>query len=160
MKPLHSKLHTYVSLATPHVGALFPDSKIVSTGMWALFKWKKYRPLKVLLTSTCSGYSEGLPCKLCVYILGHKGAGAGGLPGGQGGEDAAVQVVRERHAGALPQGGAALLAQGPVRARLLRPDTGEPPRGTLRVPDYESYCVVTWIRCVIFTGVTTSVIIP
>jgi hypothetical protein len=49
MKPLFSKLHAYVSLATPHVGSLFPDSQIVSTGMWALFKWKKYKALKVSL---------------------------------------------------------------------------------------------------------------
>lgn len=32
MKPVLSKLHTYVSLATPHVGSLFPASQIVSTG--------------------------------------------------------------------------------------------------------------------------------
>jgi hypothetical protein len=49
MKPLFSKLHAFVSLATPHVGSLFPDSQIVSTGMWALFKWKKYKALKVRL---------------------------------------------------------------------------------------------------------------
>lgn len=71
MKPMLSKLHTYVSLASPHVGSLFPSSQIVSTGkawsggitpddhlyyltwflyllgMWALFKWKKYKALKV-----------------------------------------------------------------------------------------------------------------
>jgi hypothetical protein len=90
MKPLHSKLHAYVSLATPHVGALFPDSKIVSTGMWALFKWKKYRPLKVLPKV----FHEGLPAVITVpTFCVIKGVGAGGFPGGQGGEDAAVQVV-------------------------------------------------------------------
>lgn len=47
MKPLFSKLYTFISLATPHVGSRFPDSKLVSTGMWALFKWKKYKALKV-----------------------------------------------------------------------------------------------------------------
>ena len=47
VKPLLQNLHLYVSLATPHVGSLFPDSQIVSTGMWALFKWKKYKALKV-----------------------------------------------------------------------------------------------------------------
>lgn len=44
-----------MSLATPHVGALFPDSKIVSTGMWALFKWKKYKALKELVLEDSLG---------------------------------------------------------------------------------------------------------
>lgn len=47
MKPLYGKLHAYISLATPHVGALFPDSQVVSTGMWALLQWKKYKALNV-----------------------------------------------------------------------------------------------------------------
>ena len=29
---LHSKLYSYISLATPHVGVLFMDSQLVSTG--------------------------------------------------------------------------------------------------------------------------------
>lgn len=47
LKPLLQNVHVYCSLATPHVGNLFPDSQIVATGMWALFKWKKYKALKV-----------------------------------------------------------------------------------------------------------------
>ena len=37
LKPLLQNLHVYVSLATPHVGSLFPDSQIVSTGAFPLF---------------------------------------------------------------------------------------------------------------------------
>lgn len=47
MKPLLNKLHTYMSLATPHIGTIFAESQLVSTGMWALFKFKKCRSLRV-----------------------------------------------------------------------------------------------------------------
>lgn len=50
LKPLLQNVHVYCSLATPHVGNLFPDSQIVATGMWALFKWKKYKALKVRIS--------------------------------------------------------------------------------------------------------------
>ena len=32
MKIISQKLHAYISLATPHLGTLFSDSQIVSTG--------------------------------------------------------------------------------------------------------------------------------
>ena len=69
MKIISQKLHAYISLATPHLGTLFSDSQIVSTGkaitydfrktivclddmcinigMWALFQYKKCKALKV-----------------------------------------------------------------------------------------------------------------
>jgi alpha-beta hydrolase superfamily lysophospholipase len=46
---LLNKLHLFVSLAVPHLGSLFPDSSIVSTGMWALSKFKSCPSLKVSL---------------------------------------------------------------------------------------------------------------
>lgn len=49
MLPLLSKLHVFMSLATPHLGTLYAESQLVSTGMWALLKLKKSDALKVKL---------------------------------------------------------------------------------------------------------------
>jgi hypothetical protein len=38
MKPLLSNLHCFISLSSPHLGTIYADSPLVSTGMWALFK--------------------------------------------------------------------------------------------------------------------------
>ena len=43
-----TKLHVYMSLATPHMGTLFAESQLVSTGMWAMLKYGKLLFLKVL----------------------------------------------------------------------------------------------------------------
>jgi alpha-beta hydrolase superfamily lysophospholipase len=45
---LLNKLHLFISLAVPHLGTLFPDSNLVSTGMWALSKFKNCVSLKVI----------------------------------------------------------------------------------------------------------------
>jgi Putative serine esterase (DUF676)/Protein FAM135 len=34
-------LHCYISLATPHLGTRYSDSKLVSTGIWAVTKWTR-----------------------------------------------------------------------------------------------------------------------
>jgi hypothetical protein len=34
MKPLLSHAHTFISLATPHIGTLYADSHLVSTGIF------------------------------------------------------------------------------------------------------------------------------
>lgn len=49
MQCLRPYLHTFLSLATPHVGNLYSDSSLVSTGMWALAKFKNYRCLQELV---------------------------------------------------------------------------------------------------------------
>jgi hypothetical protein len=49
LQPLRSRLHTFMSLASPHVGNLYSDSSLVSTGMWALAKFKNYRCLQELV---------------------------------------------------------------------------------------------------------------
>jgi len=49
LKPVLSKLYLYISLATPHLGTLYSDSKIVSTGMWALAQWKKSPTLREIM---------------------------------------------------------------------------------------------------------------
>eukprot|EP00603_Paraphysomonas_imperforata_P000427 CAMPEP_0114414520 /NCGR_PEP_ID=MMETSP0103-20121206/1431_1 /TAXON_ID=37642 ORGANISM="Paraphysomonas imperforata, Strain PA2" /NCGR_SAMPLE_ID=MMETSP0103 /ASSEMBLY_ACC=CAM_ASM_000201 /LENGTH=938 /DNA_ID=CAMNT_0001582665 /DNA_START=205 /DNA_END=3021 /DNA_ORIENTATION=+ len=41
LKCLTRKLHTYMSLSTPHLGTQYGESQLVSTGMWALYKLKK-----------------------------------------------------------------------------------------------------------------------
>ena len=55
LKPLIPKLHTYVSLATPHVGTLYAESQLISTGMWALFQYKKCAGLKEIMMEDCGG---------------------------------------------------------------------------------------------------------
>jgi hypothetical protein len=40
-------MHTFISLATPHLGTLYAESPLVSTGMWALFRIKGIPSLKV-----------------------------------------------------------------------------------------------------------------
>jgi hypothetical protein len=44
---LTNKLYLFITLATPHLGNLFHDSSIISTGMWALSKFKNCTSLKV-----------------------------------------------------------------------------------------------------------------
>ena len=41
LSPYLSKLHAYVSLATPHCGYLLGDSSMLSTGIWFLKRWNK-----------------------------------------------------------------------------------------------------------------------
>ena len=35
------KMHGFVSFCTPHLGYMYKTSKLFSTGMWLLRKWKK-----------------------------------------------------------------------------------------------------------------------
>jgi len=46
---LRPKFHTYISLASPHVGVLFMDSQLVSTGMWTFFQFNRSALLKELM---------------------------------------------------------------------------------------------------------------
>ena len=55
LKPLIPKFHTFVSLATPHVGTLYAESQLISTGMWALFQYKKCAGLKEIMMEDCNG---------------------------------------------------------------------------------------------------------
>jgi hypothetical protein len=43
-----NKLHTFVSVAGPHLGSSGSDSALVGVGTWALMKWKKIRSLSQL----------------------------------------------------------------------------------------------------------------
>ncbi|KAJ1412490.1 hypothetical protein B484DRAFT_317224, partial [Ochromonadaceae sp. CCMP2298] len=78
LRPLLPRLHAYVSLATPHLGQLFPDSQLVNTGMWALLRWKRYAALGELMME--DGAAGG---------GGAAGAGAGTGGTGTGGGDSA-----------------------------------------------------------------------
>ncbi|XP_034481037.1 protein FAM135A [Drosophila innubila] len=41
MRPLLSRLHTFLSLSGPHLGTLYNTSGLVNMGMWFMQKWKK-----------------------------------------------------------------------------------------------------------------------
>lgn len=61
MRPLLSKLHVYMSLATPHMGTLFAESQLVATGMWAMLKYGKSQLLRELrLEDGARGYLGGV----------------------------------------------------------------------------------------------------
>lgn len=48
MKPLLSKLHTFLSLSGPHLGTLYNNSGLVNAGLWVMQKWKKSGSLQQL----------------------------------------------------------------------------------------------------------------
>ncbi|XP_055687536.1 protein FAM135A [Lutzomyia longipalpis] len=41
MRPLLSRLHTFLSLSGPHLGTLYNSSGLVNMGIWFMQKWKK-----------------------------------------------------------------------------------------------------------------------
>ena len=48
LQDLKPKLHTFMTLSSPHLGYIHGGSKLVSTGMWFLKRWKKSRCLQQL----------------------------------------------------------------------------------------------------------------
>jgi len=52
------KMFTYISLSTPHLGYMYNASKIISTGMWLLSKWKKSKSLIQLSMSDSKNLEE------------------------------------------------------------------------------------------------------
>jgi hypothetical protein len=48
MRQFDDKLHSFVSIAGPHLGTLGSDSGLVGFGQWALIKWKKIKSLEQL----------------------------------------------------------------------------------------------------------------
>lgn len=70
IRPLLRNVHAFISLASPHVGTLFPESQLVSVGMWALFQFKKYKSLQVRATSRVDRSKlDALTEMLCVRVL-------------------------------------------------------------------------------------------
>jgi pimeloyl-ACP methyl ester carboxylesterase len=71
LEALRRRFHVYISLASPHLGAVFGESGLVSTGMWAMLQWKKSQALRDL------GLQDGFlgdPFKSTLYSLSHNGA--------------------------------------------------------------------------------------
>ena len=66
LKVLLPKLHLYISLASPHVGTLYAESQLVSTGSWVLFQIKRCTVLKELSLedSLFGNYRSGTLYKL------------------------------------------------------------------------------------------------
>lgn len=77
LQPLRDKLHVFMSLATPHVGNLFSDSSLVSTGMWALAKFKNYRCLQELVLE-----DGGKDLNLVPDVLARENGGSNGSSNG------------------------------------------------------------------------------
>lgn len=48
MRPLLSRLHTFLSLSGPHLGTLYNNSGLVNMGLWFMQKWKKSGSLQQL----------------------------------------------------------------------------------------------------------------
>lgn len=70
MKPLLSNLHCFISLASPHLGTIYADSPLVSTGMWALLKYKKCHVLKELVLEDAA---DGTLKNSMIYKLSSNG---------------------------------------------------------------------------------------
>eukprot|EP00471_Norrisiella_sphaerica_P002386 CAMPEP_0184478970 /NCGR_PEP_ID=MMETSP0113_2-20130426/849_1 /TAXON_ID=91329 /ORGANISM="Norrisiella sphaerica, Strain BC52" /LENGTH=943 /DNA_ID=CAMNT_0026856933 /DNA_START=254 /DNA_END=3085 /DNA_ORIENTATION=+ len=41
LEPFHSRLHTFMSLASPHCGYMYSKNTVLDTGIWVLKKWSK-----------------------------------------------------------------------------------------------------------------------
>uniref|UniRef100_A0A6Q2XBI0 DUF676 domain-containing protein n=1 Tax=Esox lucius TaxID=8010 RepID=A0A6Q2XBI0_ESOLU len=61
------KLHTFLSLSGPHLGTLYNNSTLVSTGLWLMQKLKKSGSL---LQLTCRDHAD--PRKTFLYLLSQK----------------------------------------------------------------------------------------
>ncbi|CAB1350957.1 unnamed protein product, partial [Coregonus sp. 'balchen'] len=61
------KLHTFLSLSGPHLGTLYSNSTLVSTGLWLMQKLKKSGSL---LQLTCRDHTD--PRKTFLYLLSQK----------------------------------------------------------------------------------------
>uniref|UniRef100_A0A8C7ICF5 Family with sequence similarity 135 member B n=1 Tax=Oncorhynchus kisutch TaxID=8019 RepID=A0A8C7ICF5_ONCKI len=61
------KLHTFLSLSGPHLGTLYNNSTLVSTGLWLMQKLKKSGSL---LQLTCRDHTD--PRKTFLYLLSQK----------------------------------------------------------------------------------------
>ena len=38
---LQAKLHTYMSMSSPHLGYMYNSNKLLDAGMWVMKNWKK-----------------------------------------------------------------------------------------------------------------------
>jgi len=64
LAPYLSKLHAYVSLATPHCGYLLGDNNLLNTGIWFLKHWTKSACLSQLSVSDHTDPAECFLVKL------------------------------------------------------------------------------------------------
>lgn len=137
IRPLLRNVHAFISLASPHVGTLFPESQLVSVGMWALFQFKKYKSLQVRATSRADRSKlDALTEMLCVRVLlvcsCTVGAGLGGRSGRTALRVAALQAVPERGPAAFREGRVREFTRRQIRPFLF----GEGTEGT--------YCKLSW----------------
>lgn len=58
------KMFTYISLSTPHLGYMYNASKIISTGMWIMKRWKKSKSLSQLSMTDSSDLEDTFLYKL------------------------------------------------------------------------------------------------
>ncbi len=59
-----SKMHLYMTLASPHLGYMYNSSKLVDAGMWFLKKWKKSKSLTQLSMSDTQNIEDSFLYKL------------------------------------------------------------------------------------------------
>jgi hypothetical protein len=64
LAPYLSKVHAYISLATPHCGYLLSDNSMLSTGIWFLKKWNKSACLSQLSLTDAQDPNECFLVKL------------------------------------------------------------------------------------------------
>ena len=64
LRPLISRLHTFLSLSGPHLGTLYNTSGLVNAGMWFMQKWKKSGSLLQLAMKDSSDVRRSFMFKL------------------------------------------------------------------------------------------------
>ena len=61
------KMHGFLSLCSPHLGYMYKTSKLFSTGMWVMSKWKASQSMNQLRMDDTKNSEESCLFKLSKY---------------------------------------------------------------------------------------------
>jgi len=67
LKQFESKMHSFMSLSSPHLGYMYNASKLIDAGIWILKRWKKSRCLQQLSMSDAENLEETFLFRLAQY---------------------------------------------------------------------------------------------
>ena len=67
LKQFESKMHSFISLSSPHLGYMYNASKLIDAGIWILKRWKKSRCLQQLSMSDAENLEETFLFRLAQY---------------------------------------------------------------------------------------------
>lgn len=67
LKQYESKMHSFISLSSPHLGYMYNTSKLIDAGIWILKRWKKSECLQQLSMSDANNLEETFLFRLSQY---------------------------------------------------------------------------------------------